>query len=255
MNKSLRILLIVLLSALMLFSLGRIGMIQWSNWKAEKLYEELRAQSVRIETPPVAQEIEEDVFPEVHIDLDALQATNSEVVAWLWIPETEINYPILRGTDNQKYLTRNYQLKYDASGSIFMDFRNSAEFSDDNTILYGHNMKHGAMFGGLKKYGDAGYREDHPYIYVFTREGTMKYEIFAAYKTESTSRSYTREFFENAEEFLAYIALSAGGNLTQLPGEGTRLLTLSTCTSVRKTERFVIHGALVDTESWEAAQG
>lgn len=254
MSKRLRIVLIVLLSAVMLFSLGRVAMIQWSNWKAEKLYEELRAQNVRIEAPPTVQETEEPPFPVVHIDLDALQAINPEVIAWIWIPGTEINYPVLRGADNQKYLTRNYQLQYDAGGSIFMDFRNGAAFSDDNTVLYGHNMKHGAMFGGLKQYGDAGYREDHPYIYLFTREGAMKYEIFAAYKTESTSQSYTRELAGDEKGFLDYIAASAGENLTELPVEGARLLTLSTCTSARKTERFVIHGTLADTVSWEAEQ-
>lgn len=248
MSKTLRIVLIVLLSALMLFSLGRIVMIQWGYWKAEKLYEELRAQSVRIERPPVVEETEEDALPVAYIDLDGLQGENPEVIGWLWIPDTEINYPILQGRDNQKYLTRNYRLKYDAGGSIFMDFRNGAGFSDDNTILYGHNMKNGAMFGGLKKYGDPEYRNGHPYIYVFTQEGTQKYRIFAAYKTESTSRSYTRDLSGGGGDFLAYITASAKGNLTELPDAGSRILTLSTCTSVRKTERFVIHGTPVDVE-------
>ena len=255
MNKTLRISLIVLLSALMLFSLGRIAMIQWGYWKAEKLYEELRAQSVQIEAVPPAQETEETAIPTAQIDLDQLQATNPEVIGWLWIPETEVNYPVLRGEDNQRYLTRNYRMEYDVGGSIFMDFRNGADFLDDNTILYGHNMKNGAMFGGLKQYGDPGYREENPYVYLFTKDGARKYEIFAAYKTESTSQSYTREFSEDAGDFLAYIASSARGNLTKLPDQESRILTLSTCTSVRKTERFVIHGALVEIESHEAPQG
>ena len=255
MNKTLRILLIVLLSALMLFSLGRIVVIQWGYWKAEKLYEELRAQSVQIERPPAVQETEEDALPVAHIDLDGLQGENSEVIGWLWIPDTEINYPVLRGNDNQRYLTRNYRLEYDVGGSVFMDFRNGADFSNDNTILYGHNMKNGAMFGGLKKYGDPEYRDGHPYIYVFTQEGTQKYRIFAAYKTESTSRSYTRDFSGDGVDFLSYITASAKGNLTELPDGESGILTLSTCTSVRKTERFVIHGALVDTEPHGTPQG
>ena len=258
MNKTLRMLLIVLLAGLMLFSLGRIAMIQWDYWKAEKLYEELRAQSVRIEERPVVQEteeVEEETLPVVHINLEGLQAENPEVLGWLWIPETQINYPLLQGRDNQKYLTKNYRLKYDVGGSIFMDFRNGADFSDDNTVLYGHNMKNGAMFGGLKQYGDPEYRDNHPYIYVFTKEETLQYRIFAAYKTESTSRSYTRDFSEDGGGFLTYVQASAKGNLTELPAGTDRILTLSTCTSVRKTERFVIHGALVDRETAVTPQG
>ncbi len=257
MNKTLRLLLVLGLAALLLFSLGRIAMIQWDYWSAKKLYEELRDEAFRVELPPpppqeteAGEETEEEAeaFPQVYIDLEGLQAVNPDVLGWLWIPDTEVSYPLLQGADNQKYLNRNYQLGYDVGGSIFMDFRNQADLSDDNTVLYGHNMKNKAMFGGLKQYAAPEYRQAHPYIYLFTEAGALKYSVFAAYKTESTSESYARELGEGMGEFLAYIASCAGETLTELPDEGTRLLTLSTCTSVRKTERFVLHAALVGME-------
>lgn len=249
MKKKLRIFLIVLCSAVLLLSLGRVLMIQLGYWQAEKLYQDLRAQSVQIQAPKETASTHEEALPVV--DLVGLKKTNPEVVGWVWIPDTQVNYPIMQGTDNQKYLNINYRLGKDIGGSIFMDYRNSKELIDDNTILYGHNMKNGAMFGGLKKYADSAYRTAHPYVYLITEQGIGKYQIIAAYKTESTSRSYTRNLEGKNEDFLSYIASCAGGSPIELPNQDSRMITLSTCTSVRKTERFVVHAAFVEMHSQE----
>ncbi len=247
MNQTLRLTLIVGLAALLLLSLGRMAKIARDYRIAQERYETLREEVFQIETPPPSGETEE-ALPVVHIDLAGLQARNPDVVGWLWIPDTEVNYPVMQAADNQKYLTRDFYLNYDVGGSIFMDYRNQADASDENTILYGHNMKNKAMFGGLKLYAALEYRQEHPDLYLFTQEGMFRYQIFAAYKTESSSPSYTREFSEGEKgAFLRYIASCAGETRTELPEENARLLTLSTCTSVRKTERFVLHAALLET--------
>lgn len=241
MKQNLRILLVVLCSAVLLFSLGRVVMIQMGYWSADKLYQELRDQRFRVQEPLAEEATRADAFPAVQIDIEGLKELNPEVIGWIWIPDTEVSYPFLKGTDNQTYLSRSYRLEKDVGGSIFMDYRNGSDMSDDNTILYGHNMKNGAMFGGLKKFADPTYREANPYVYLVIQNGILKYRIFAAYQTESTSRSYTRDLSGNREEFLSYIASCAGESGIELPDKQSRMITLSTCTSVRRTERFVVH--------------
>lgn len=247
MNKTVRILLIMLFSALMLFSLWRYVTIQQGYSNADELYEELREQRFQSQESLSS----EEAFPVVEIDLEGLEEINSEVAGWIWIPDTKVNYPFLQGTDNQTYLNKSYRMENDVGGSIFMDYRNEADMSDDNTILYGHNMKNEAMFGGLKKFAELSYMEAHPYVYLLTQEGSLKYQIFAAYKTESTSQSYTRDLSGDMEAFLSYIVSSAEGNLIDVPDEDSRIITLSTCTSVRRTERFVVHAVFVDINPQE----
>lgn len=250
MNKTLRISLIIMLSAVLLFSLSRVALIQRGYGQTDKLYTKLRAAYVQIEEPSLSvqddRETEgEEYFPAAQIDLEALRGINPEVIGWLWIPDTEISYPLLKGEDNQTYLSRSYNREYDAAGSLFMDYRNADDISDDNTIIYGHNMKNGAMFGGLKRFAALDYIQAHPYAYVFTEESVLKYRIFAGFKTESTSKSYTMDTSGKMEELLAYIASCAGTALTALPDAQDSLLTLSTCTTGSSTERFVVHAALV----------
>lgn len=252
-KKNLRRMLIALCTILLVFSLGRVVTIQLAYWNAEKLYKELRDQRVQVpESLPETGKTEDD-FPKVSIDIEGLNEINPEVSGWIWIPGTEVNYPFLQGTDNQTYLKKNYRLEKDIGGSIFMDYRNESDLSDDNTILYGHNMRNGAMFGGLKKFSDPLYSKAHPYVYLFTQDGVLKYRIFAAYKTECTSQSYTRDLSGHMDEFLSYIATCAGESQTQLPDEHSRMITLSTCTLVRKTERFVVHAAFEEMRSQESS--
>ena len=257
MSKTFRIILIVILSGIALYSVTRIVMIQMAYSKADDIYDESRALRfhVAIETSaPLSSGAEsvttsqaEEYFPQADADIEGLQNTNPEVLGWLWIPDTTINYPLLRAADNWKYLNLSYNLQQTNSGSIFMDFRNSDVLSDDNTVIYGHNMKSGGMFGKLKDYAELEYLEDHPYVYIFTAARILKYRIFAAYETTSTSESYTRDFSGDIsfDAFMTYISASAGENMTETPQTREPLLLLSTCTSGKRTERFVLHAVLV----------
>ena len=88
--------------------------------------------------------VDEDDFPKV--DFESLQATNSDVVAWLYIPDTNVNFPVVKGPSNYTYLNLNYEGNYSISGSIFMDIACSSDFSDAETLLYGHNMHNGDTY-------------------------------------------------------------------------------------------------------------
>ena len=266
MKSKLRIPLMLALSAVLLYSVGRIVLTQIEYRTADAIYEESRAIGLQVvpsappssppapapapaapsQVPATEEAPADDGFPAVSADLAALAAINDEVIGWLWNPDTDISYPLLQGQDNQKYLNTSYNRKHSSAGSIFEDFRNAGDMTDDNTLIYGHNMKNGAMFGTLKEFAQPEYRNEHKYVYLFLDGIVLKYRIFAAYKTESTSDSYTRDFSKTMsyEDFLGYITASAGDETVQLPQERARLLTLSTCTSGRRTERFVLHAVL-----------
>lgn len=256
MKKALRIVIVGILFAILIFSVTQIVAIQLSYKEAAEIYEESRAESFHISEDASSSEpagegsastADDEYFPEAYADVDELMSLNPDIVGWIWIPSTNVNFPLLKGEDNIKYLTQSYNLKYTGSGGIFMDYRSSSDLSSDNTVIYGHNMKNGSMFGSLKKFSEIDYLTEHDYIYIFTADRILKYRIFAAYKTQSTSESYTMEFSGDIsyDAYTDYVLSCAGSNLTELPETQTPLLMLSTCTSVVRTERFVVHACLI----------
>ena len=104
----------------------------------------------------------------------------------------DISYPIVKGKDNQTYLHQTYEKNYNFAGTIFVDYENSGDFSDCNTLVYGHNMKNGSMFGHLKKFreDDKLYKQDK-YFWILTPERNYRYEIITAYTTGVNSDTYT----------------------------------------------------------------
>ena len=102
------------------------------------------------------------------VDFNGLKAINPEVIGWIQIEGTSISYPIMKGKDNDYYLKHTFEGNYNAAGSIFIDYTNNSNFEDCNTIIYGHNMKNGSMFGLLRKHFKD--RESVPgrYIWICT---------------------------------------------------------------------------------------
>lgn len=247
MKKQLRITLSAALAAVLVFSAAQLIRYGLAYKKADDIYAGSRAQYVKTPAETSMPESETDGYPAFTVDLAGLRQKNPDVTGWLYIPETNISYPLVRGSDNGRYLRRSYDLQATASGSIFMDCRNDPGLTDSNTVLYGHNMKNGSMFGGLKKYGGTDYLRAHRDIYIYVPGRVLRYRAFAAYKTVDTSRSYTLELGDDAgfAGFLQFIEKSAAGNETDPPSAAAPLLTLSTCTSTTETGRFVVHAVLV----------
>ncbi len=219
MKKSVRIVLIAALAVVFAVSAVQLIRIGLAYKKAGDLYAKSRAEYRMQEG--AAPSSEADGWPAISVDLAALQKTNPDVISWVYIPGTDVDYPLLRGADNEQYLHQSYNLQKTASGSIFMDYRCAADFTDDNTIIYGHNMKNGSMFGGLKKYADADYLKEHADVYVFLRGRILRYRAFAGYKTGDTSQSYAYAFTDGLDfaSFLQYITQSAGENIVGAPTE------------------------------------
>ena len=197
---------------------------------------------------------EKNSQPSVNLDIDydALSEINSDFVGWIYYEPLEINYPIVLGNDNDYYTHYTFEKEKNSSGAIFMDFLNKADFSQFNTIIYGHNMRNGTMFGSLKKLlNNNSIIEDDPYIYIFTKEKIMMYEICAAYITDISSQTYDlTQTSEEQESYLKYIQETAdyywdSPMLENTPSEDIHLITLSTCHGLHSQNRTVIHGVLV----------
>ncbi|MBO7253306.1 MAG: class B sortase [Oscillospiraceae bacterium] len=193
---------------------------------------------------PVKDDPEIELLKE--IDLDALRQVNPDVIGWIRIPQTQIDYPIMQGTDNDYYLDHTWDHKSNAVGSIYMEYRNSPEFFDYNTLIYGHNMKGGSMFAQLRNYSEQQFFEEHPYVYIVTDGGILRYEIFSSYKAPVDSAAYKLSFqqAQTRKDFLAYVLESSVIESNIEPGIRDRILTLSTCSAAGYTTRWVVHARL-----------
>ena len=195
--------------------------------------------------------------PPIEVDFDKLKSVNEDVVGWIYVDALpDISYPIVIGKDNQTYLHQTYEKNYNFAGTIFVDYENSGDFSDCNTLVYGHNMKNGSMFGHLKKFreDDKLYKQDK-YFWILTPERNYRYEIITAYTTGVNSDTYTL-FKGPGEEFEKYLETIKGYSEIQTDDTDLtikdRIVTLSTCTGNEST-RFVVQGKRVDAEDADGA--
>ena len=180
------------------------------------------------------------VYPEV--DFAALQEKNTDIIAWIYIPDTNINYPMVQGEDNRKYLNVMPDGTPHFSGSIFMDYRCEADFSDPHTILYGHNIQNGTMFNQIRKYMEPEFYAEHPTGMIMTPDGNFRFEVIAGYIARTTDPAW-RVNFNWDGEFETWLRdtmdrSTIGGTVT--PTEEDRILTLSTCTYEFDRARYVL---------------
>lgn len=183
---------------------------------------------------------EEEVLPRV--DLDALRSVNGEVIGWIEIPDTGLAYPLMQGEDNDYYLNRSWNGRRLAAGSIFMECQCAADFTDFNTIIYGHRMTYDAMFAYLKYYKDLSYWQAHPLVYIVEQGGVRCYEIFAAYEASVKSCVYWLKVTED-EHKQAVIDFALEHSVIDTgvrPQTTDRILTLSTCTESGHATRWVV---------------
>ena len=179
-----------------------------------------------------------------------LKKENPDVIGWLEIPNTEINYPVLQGTDNEYYMTHDYKKEYTKDGSLFLDVEYDWSIPSSNLLIYGHNNNNGKMFNGLMDYKKEEFYKEHPTIKFTTEQEDSEYEIIAVflsrvyYKNEENVFRYY--YFINAEteaEFNDYVENSLKASLydTGKTAEyGEQLLTLSTCSYHTQDGRLAV---------------
>lgn len=173
---------------------------------------------------------------------------NSDMVGWIRVSDTRIDYPVMHNKQsNAYYLHRNIAKEYSSSGIPFMDYQCRGDGTDDNTIIYAHNMRNGSMFHDLLKYGDKNFYNTHKIIEFDTLKSFNKYEIFAVIRTKVGSEKEFKYYdFINAKtpaEFDKFISKCIRLSLYKtnvIPRYGENLLTLSTCSYNTDNERFVV---------------
>ena len=200
---------------------------------------------------------EELTVPERTIDFEAIQTNeNADIYAWIYIPGTNVDYPVLQHASNDAfYLNHDMKGKKAACGSIYTEKKNAKDFNDNHTVLYGHNMKNGTMFKTLHSYNDKKFFEENKYIYVYTEEDTRVYQIYGAY--EYDDRHLLENFAtENAGEYQKYLESvkklgDACGHFNRdlSLNSSDKIITLSTCIANKNESRYLVQGKLIAVEN------
>lgn len=253
------ILIIVLAVCVGLFVYSGLNLIKINKEykEARDYYDELSetyvsvAQEPEKDTTSDAVEVDEsaadkEVCP-ITVDFNNLLATNKDVCAWIYSPDTVINYVVVQGEDNNNYLHHKLDGTYNASGTLFIDCECSPNFSGANTIIYGHNMKDGSMFASLHNYVDQSYYDAHPIMYISTPAGDYKLEIFSCFTCDFDADTYTLSFASEAEysAFLNKMVSQSNVKTNFSVDSSERIVTLSTCTYEYDNARYVVMGKLV----------
>lgn len=173
-------------------------------------------------------------FELLRANLLNLKRKNKDLYGWISIADTNIDYPIMQGSDNEYYLNHAYTGDFVPAGSIFADCLNAKNLLDNhNLVLYGHNMSNGAMFNNVGKFLDPAFFDSHPYIVVTTLDGMFTYEVFAVYQT-TMDYKYVQTQFATHDDFVVWAQEMQANSVNVRRGitfdQYDRVLTLSTCT-------------------------
>jgi len=237
-NKILITLIQIVLIAVIIFS--GIKIIEWikSNKKNKDIMSEIKENVV------INNEMDSN-NEEYKIDFAKLKQKNSDAIAWIKVNGTDIDFPVVKGTDNSYYLTHNFDKEKNKAGWIFADYRNKFDGTDKNIIIYGHNMKNGSMFASLKDVIKEEWynNENNKYIALITENENCKYQVFSVYQTE-TEEYYLQTNISNFKEFVEKIKGRSKKNFNVDIKETDSILTLSTCADNTKY-RVVLHAVKV----------
>ena len=197
-----------------------------------------------------AEELNEET--ERMLQVKELQAQNADIVGWLEIENTNINYPVLQGTDNSYYMTHNYKKEKSKNGSIFLDTNYNWNIPSNNLLIYGHNLGNGMMFQELLKYEKESFYQEHPVIRFTTAEEDAEYEIISAFKSRvyhKSEKNVFRYYFflnnESEEEYNQFVKNAKNASIYPIDtteNYGNQLITLSTCSYYVEDGRFAVVG-------------
>lgn len=264
MKKTFIPILTMLFSVLLIISAWKVFGIMRDYSIGEKTYREL-TQYVSVSGPSMNAETEmlsesspsdgETADSEAAnwptIDFANLRQINSDVVGWILIKGTNINYPIVQGDDNDYYLTHLFDGTVNKSGSIFLDALASPDFSNKHSIVFGHNMKDDTMFSALLGYSDQTFYNEHRDVLIMTPTYNYRIRLFSGYVAENDMNAWDRDI--DPDEFGSWIDELVERSVfvsDQNPDGNDKVVTFSTCTEYGQT-KFVLHGYIAETESAE----
>lgn len=189
------------------------------------------------------------------VDWDALRAVNPDIVAWIYIPDSPVNYPVVQGQDNQEYLHKAFDGSTGwlaSAGTIFLDSNNASDFSDRNSALYGHHMNDGSMFASLSDWQNNDEFNSHRDIYLLTPQGNYRLKTFAMVKTTGTD-ALVQTTFSSEESYRSYIQDKLDRSVVTQEGDVlgasdiTQSMLFSTCEYSQADGRAVLFAAVVET--------
>ena len=197
------------------------------------------------DTAPVV--VDPALLPDITVDFSTLASRYPGIVGWLYRKDEEVHDPVMQATNNDYYLHRLPNGKWNPAGSLFLDYRDSAALAGWNEFIYGHNMLNGSMFGFLHDYRKAGYVTEHPYLFYFTPEKTYRLEVFAAVLTVADSYFYTRPSTDaERESYLSEVRRRSVISTDVAVSAADSLMILSTCAGdINGPERLIVLTKLV----------
>ena len=253
-KKKLKTKTIIFLVFLAIFIFSSVNLIRWAiyNKKSTELIETLAEESFK---ENVIEENEKNTENEVlvnknPVDFENLESINSDTVAWIRIENTSINYPVVQTSDNDYYLHKDFNKEYSTCGWIFMDFKNSENFIDMNTVLYGHNIKSGIMFSDLQKILNKKLGNE-VIIEIYTKTEKREYRVFSSYMEEPEDYATKSNIVDEAtqEKYIKEMLRRSSTTYNVVPDKSDKLLTLSTCDNTGKN-RILIHSVYVGGETY-----
>ena len=229
---------------IVLFVLAAAGLGAYALWDNQNIYQNADAAVYAVYRPAEEEASGEDGLAE-------LRAVNPDVVAWLQVDDTQINYPVVQGEDNNRYVNTDAAGDYSLSGSIFLDYRNASDFSSPNSILYGHHMAKGTMFGQLDEYRDRSFFDSHRTGSLYYNGTWYSITFFAflqadAYNTMLYDPGLTQS--GSSEAFCDYLRRHAQYFEAPDLAPEARFIMLSTCRSNGAANgRYLLVGILYET--------
>ena len=257
-NKVLYYVILVILLGILVFSISKIVSYFKQQADAENIQDQVITDHITpgdedAATPDDGEDDGEDKEPEkkpepqkpepetINVDFAGLTSKYPDVVGYIYSAYTGINYPIVQSSSNDYYLKHDLDGNVNNNGSIFVEHLNASDFSDHNTIIYGHNMKSGLMFAHLTNYKSQHYYDAHPYFYIYTPTQNYKLNLYAGFVCEHDDEVYTLSLSQSQLE-----AMPAKSTFKSNIGTPTgNVVTLSTCSYEFDDARYVVVGELV----------
>ena len=238
--------MVILIAAILVFAyaLVRLGIIFLEYGKGQQSYNRLEefAGSTKVGTQGAGSE-------GFSVDFEELKKINPDIAGWIRFENMDISYPIVQGKDNDYYLTHSFYKEELKCGSIFIEAENKADFSDDNTFVYGHNMKDKSMFAKLNEFKEEQIYRENPEFVIYTEDGIYQYSIFSCYVADVTWDSFTYQF-GNGQQYEKWLQTAKERSLYDTgitPKQEQKTVTLMTCTPAGDNYRFLVHGVLTKT--------
>lgn len=242
----------IVFAVLVVLTLAGVGYMVWQTWATQQAADEGAGPA------PSAPASEEDSKVENPIDFASLRVENPDIYAWIYIPDTNVNYPVLQNpTDDSYYLKHDKDGNYSEAGAIYSQLANKTDFSDPVTVLYGHNMNSGGMFATLHYFENKDFFDSHQDMYIYTDGHILTYRVISAYQYDNrhilnsfnfTDKAVVQQYFNTVLSPDSLVKNVREG--VQLSADSDKIVQLSTCTGDANhlVRRYLVTGELVSDQ-------